>query len=238
MQETGDPPLAGVVARSEWPYEGVYRVQRLIPLGYRVGGTAICALALLAAPGYADDPKRQDAVGRACAFVCAAVDHPLMSPEYEGGYDVRGWGHCYGLELLLRLKSSDAVPEGMQEEVARRTLQYLAALQQIEIPEVGGWSYSRRPQRAPSPASPFMTGPVLQALFEAKRQGLPVDDAVVQRGVAALERCRLPSGAIGSHTLPPHAHRSHHPSRGRRDALWGRQAWPGSRRARRAAAHR
>ncbi len=30
-----------------WPYEGVYRVNRKIPVGYRIGGTAICCEALL-----------------------------------------------------------------------------------------------------------------------------------------------------------------------------------------------
>ena len=42
----------------EWPYEGVYRVKRKIPIGYRVGGTAICAMSLMAAAGYDDDPER------------------------------------------------------------------------------------------------------------------------------------------------------------------------------------
>jgi len=196
MQETGTPALNGTPEESEWPYEGVYRVDGLIPVGYRVGGTSICAMALLAAPGHADDPRRQDAVRRACAFVCAAADHPLMNPDYDGGYDVRGWGHCYGLEFLLRLKASDAVPTELRDEVERRTLQYLAALQQTEIPQVGGWNYARRPANAPSPASPFMTGPALLALFEARRQGLPVDAAVVERALIALERCRLSSGSF------------------------------------------
>lgn len=196
MQETGEPALDGGPERAEWPYEGVYRVERRIPIGYRVGGTSICAMALLAAPGYGQDQVRQEAVRRACAFVCLAADHPLMNPDYDGGYDVRGWGHCYGLMFLLRLSADGVVPAGMEEEVARRTRQYLAALQQIEIPEVGGWTYSRRPQRAPSPVSPFMTAPALQALFEARRQGLAVDESVVERALVALERSRTRSGAF------------------------------------------
>jgi hypothetical protein len=195
MQERGTGVGGAPEGPCEWPYEGVYRVGSQIPVGYRIGGTSICALSLLAAPGYADDEKRRDAVRRACEFVCTAIDHPLMNPDYEGGYDVRGWGHAYGLSFLLRLAADKAVPSGMEAEVAKRTLQYLEALQTIEIPEVGGWNYARSPQRRPSPASPFMTGPALQALFEAKRQGLPVDDAVVERGLKALERCRTASGS-------------------------------------------
>jgi len=38
---------------SQWPYEGVYREDRgLLPVGYRVGGTAITIMGLVSAPGY------------------------------------------------------------------------------------------------------------------------------------------------------------------------------------------
>ncbi|HMN95836.1 MAG TPA: hypothetical protein PKC43_10850 [Phycisphaerales bacterium] len=205
MQETGDPPLrvavggsdgeGAVVEASEWPYEGVYRVRGQIPVGYRIGGTSICALALLEAPGYAEDARRHEAIARATRFVCAALDHPLMNPKYDGGYDVRGWGHCYALHLLLALSRHGAVPEGMEEEVARRTTELIAALEATEIPEIGGWSYSRPQGWVPSPVSPFMTAPVLQALMAAKRQGHAVDDGVVERALDALERCRTPSGS-------------------------------------------
>ncbi len=64
--------VAGLLAVQEgdgddqWPYEGVYREDRgQLPVGYRVGGTAITVLGLVAAPGYADDEPRQAAVGRA-----------------------------------------------------------------------------------------------------------------------------------------------------------------------------
>jgi hypothetical protein len=196
MQEVGATRIGATDGPAEWPYEGVYRVAGQIPIGYRVGGTSIVAMALMTAPGYEKDARRQAAVANACRFVCAAADDPLMNPDYDGGYDVRGWGHSYGLQFLLRLAATNAIPEGQADEVGKRTKQYLAALQQVEIPQVGGWNYARAPQRQPSPASPFMTAPALQTLFEAKRQGLPVDDAVVERGLAALERCRTQSGAF------------------------------------------
>lgn len=40
-----------------WPYEGVYRVNRNIPVGYRIGGTAICCQALM----YATKPDHETA---------------------------------------------------------------------------------------------------------------------------------------------------------------------------------
>lgn len=193
MQE-GD----GADGKAEWPYEGVYRVRGSIPVGYRVGGTSICAMALLEAPGYDTDEPRREAVRRAAAFVCRAADDPLMSAtDYDGGYDVRCWGYCYALQFLLDLRTAKAVPEGMSEEVDRRVRQYIGALQQVEIPQVGGWNYARPPGReSPAPASPFVTAPCLRALFEAKAQGFDVDAAAVQRGLDALERCRTASGAF------------------------------------------
>jgi len=77
MQE-GEP-------NAEWPYEGVYRVPGerneppVIPIGYRVGGTAIVALSLVQAPGYEDDVARIAAVDRALAFIVESIDHPLMA---------------------------------------------------------------------------------------------------------------------------------------------------------------
>jgi len=181
--------------KAQWPYEGVYRVNGEIPVGYRIGGTSIVAECLVRTPGYGSDAARQDAVKRACDFVCAGIREPLMDPAYDGGYDVRGWGYCYGARFMLVLRAAKAVPAGMEAEVDAALRWYLDAMQRTEIPEVGGWNYARQPGiETPSPASPFMTPPCLQVLFEARAQGLAVDDAVVARGLDALRRCRTADG--------------------------------------------
>jgi hypothetical protein len=182
---------------AEWPYEGVYRVNGIIPVGYRIGGTGIVGESLVRTPGYASDERRQAAVRRACRFVCDGIKEPLMSPVYDAGYDVRGWGYCYGARFLLVLRAQKAVPAGMEQDADAALRWYLDAMQRTEIPEVGGWNYARQPGiETPCPASPFMTAPCLQVLFEAKAQGLGsvVDAAVVDRALAALERCRTPEG--------------------------------------------
>jgi len=183
-------------APSEWPYQGVYRVAGKIPIGYRVGGTGICGEALLRSPGFASDERRKAAVDRAIGFICSTVDEPLMDPDYRGGYDVRGWGFCYGLRLLLAARELDIVPEPMTEQVDDVIESWTAAIQKIEIPEVGGWTYSRRGIDEPCSMSPFMTAPCLQTLYEAAVQGEAVDPAVVARGLAALERSRSASGNV------------------------------------------
>lgn len=181
---------------SEWPYEGVYRVRGRIPEGYRVGGTAIVAEALVRMPGYASDAGRQAAVRRAIEFICAKTSEPSLSVDtYAGGYDVRGWGACYAARALLAARACGAVPEGMDARVGETLRWYIDTLQRLEIPETGGWNYAREPgAETPSRASPFMTAPCLQVLFEARAQGIAVDEGVVMRALDALERCRTPEG--------------------------------------------
>jgi hypothetical protein len=183
--------------RAQWPYEGVYRVRGEIPVGYRIGGTGIVGECLVRMPGYGADGPRKAAVRRACEFVCAGIREPLMNPDYDAGYDVRGWGYCYGARFLLALRAAKAVPTGMQQDVDRALRWYLDAMQRTEIPQVGGWNYARQPGiETPCPASPFMTAPCLQVLFEARAQGLDVDASVVARALGALERCRTEQGNV------------------------------------------
>lgn len=200
MQEKG--PGADVAA--EWPYEGVYRVGGKIPYGYRVGGTSIAGMALLTAPGFADDAARKDAVARAIDFVANSRDEPLLSPVYGGSYDVRGWAHCYGLRFLLAAKKANAVGDAQKPAVDAAIAFYLDALRKTEIPTVGGWQYARGPGlENPCPTSPFMTAPCLMALLEAKASGLEVGDDLVARTVKALEITRADSGYVAYNATRP-----------------------------------
>jgi hypothetical protein len=200
MQEKG--PGADIAA--EWPYEGVYRVGGKIPFGYRVGGTSIASMALLAAPGFADDTARKEAVSRAIDFVAKAKDEPLLSPEYGGNYDVRGWAHCYGLRFLVAAKKAGAVTDAQTAAVDAAIAFYLDALVKTEIPKVGGWQYARGPGiDNPCPTSPFMTAPCLMALLEAKDAGLAVADELVARTVKALEITRGESGFVAYNASRP-----------------------------------
>jgi hypothetical protein len=183
--------------RAEWPYEGVYRVRGQIPIGYRVGGTAICATSLLFSPAYKTDHDIRDAVARAAAFIAASIEHPLMSPEYDGGYDVRGWGYTYGLDFLLKhrqLAGGDGTPARQFDDAIRF---YIRAVEQTEIPGVGGWNYARPAGQLTAPPSPFMTAPTLLALYQAAADGFEVDlkGEIIERALKSLTLARLPSGA-------------------------------------------
>ena len=180
----------------QWPYEGVYKEDRgQLPVGYRVGGTAIACLGLIGTPGYRADEARKAAVAKGVAFVLATLDAPRMQIEFIGTYDVRGWGHIYALQLLLMLEDHGLVP-GSAKDVPAKTKWLVKALVESAIPQRGGWNYSR-PKGYLSPenrASTFMTAPALQALFHAKARGHAVPDEVVTQALDALERSRAKPG--------------------------------------------
>jgi hypothetical protein len=183
---------------NEWPYQGVYRESKDVsPVGYRVGGTAICAWALAEAPQFGASEEARAAVERGVGFVLEMLEHERMSSEFIGGYDVRGWGHTYALNLFLQLRAKKRVPKKYDAAVERAIGDLVKLLQTTEIVDSGGWNYSRPGGgKSAAPASPFMTAPTLLALYEAKRQGERVDAEVVARALTALEACRTEEGVI------------------------------------------
>jgi hypothetical protein len=182
---------------SEWPYEGVYRLDGDIPYGYRVGGTALCALALLHAPGYSQDQSRLQAVQRAVQFVVDSIRDPEMGTKVPRSYDVRGWGYAYGMTLLARLKLTSKIPKGLERSADKALKFFLAGIEATEIPKSGGWNYSRRGGfSAAGPSSPFMTAATVQALLLAQQAGLRVSSSLIERGLQALQDARTGAGAF------------------------------------------
>lgn len=183
----------------EWPYEGVYRVGGEIPIGYRIGGTAICATAILeaaAAEGGELSEETRAAIERGLAFVLEGLEHPLMSAGFAGGYDVRGWGHAYALGLLVRMRELGRVPKASRGKVDAAIRGLVDTLEKTQIRKQGGWNYSRGKDPDDAEPSTFMTAPTLQFLFEAARAGEKVDAKVVELALAGLEKGRLESGAF------------------------------------------
>ncbi len=183
------------VASREWPYEGVHRVGGEIPIGYRIGGTAITAMALIELVDGEPKPDARAAIEGALDFVLEGLGDPGMSPDFVRGYDTRGWGHAYALGFLLRLRAGNLVPKARAEEVETAIDGLVDLLEKTEIAGRGGWNYSR-PAGEKSDASTFMTAPTLQFLFEARQQGETVDAQVVERALKTLEEARLATGAF------------------------------------------
>jgi hypothetical protein len=183
--------VADLVAMQEeggqWPYEGVYRVERQIPIGYRVGGTAIVAGTLLAAAP--QDRDAQAAVRRGLEFVLKELKAAGMEPSTKDVYDVRVWGHAMALEFLCQVRAAKAAGErGAAVDEAVRGLVKTLLTEEIEG---GGWNYANHH----APAS-FVTAPVVQALLWARSQGETVPDEVFDRARKVLEAARAPDGAF------------------------------------------
>lgn len=178
MEETG----------GEWPYEGVYRVKGQIPIGYRVGGTALVGSTLLHAAG-ADDREARAAVGRGLAFVLKGLEDPLMQPSAEDVYDVRVWGHACALEFLCHVRGAKVAAD-RAKDVDRWIPELVKTLAAEEI-QGGGWNYASHRQHAG-----FVTAPVVQSLLWAKSQGFAVPAELFTRARRALEASRAENGAF------------------------------------------
>jgi hypothetical protein len=185
--DTAVAQLIAIQEDGEWPYEGVYRVKREIPIGYRVGGTSIVATSLLrAAP---TNEAASSAIARGRDAVLRGLEHPLMQPSTVDAYDVRVWGHAYALAFLCELRAAKRLGEG--EAAAQAWISTLVQTLATEELEGGGWNYASRKQQAP-----FVTAPVVQALLVAREQGELVDDALFLRARNVLERARHGDGAF------------------------------------------
>ncbi len=191
-------------ASAEWPYEGVYREKNVIPPGYRVGGTAISCLALLATPGLNEDAARRASFDRGVAFVMNELEkNPDLFAGFSSTYDVRGWAHTYGLELCLTALEAKALKPDIALRAERLSKTLVKVLQETEIKQSGGWNYARRRgYEKPTPASPFMTAPTLLVLFRAKTHGISLDTGVVERALKTIEDARLSNDAFQYSTNP------------------------------------
>lgn len=145
---------------------------------FTVAATAICASSLLP---YRDRKEPAAAVDRALEHVLGAVASGALDRQgrvFGFGYAV--WGRAFALRFLARAsgaRGSESM-KGLVRELARD-----------QTPS-GGWSY----YAGIDPA--FVTATVILALQEALEAGVPVPEAVVQKGLRSLESGRDPGGAF------------------------------------------
>ncbi|MEM8710321.1 MAG: prenyltransferase/squalene oxidase repeat-containing protein [Planctomycetota bacterium] len=177
--------LRGQPDAQEWPYEGVYRVGRdgHIPSGYRVGGSSIVAEALMGAGLDGESKgKAREAVQRTLSYVMGALDSDAeLARGPKKGYDVRGWGHAYAVQLMLVALDEGLLEEDAEAE-ARDLVDDLIDRLYANQTSQGGWNYARD-----NSVSPFMTGSTLLILFDAKGHGFEVDGAVVEKALDGLD---------------------------------------------------
>lgn len=171
-----------------WPYEGVYRVRGEIPIGYRVGGTAIACESLLFA-AEKDNAPAQEAMSKGIDFILEHLDHPLMQESLEGRYDVRVWGQAYALQFFCHLL--DQKRAGGKASQIKDWVKKLAKTLVAEQLDDGGWNYATRRRHAS-----FVTAPVVQSLLYARTQGVVVSNDVFDKARQVLESSRESNGAF------------------------------------------
>ena len=180
-----------------WPYEGVYRVRdvngrRAIPVGYRIGGTAIVCTSLLYALEKPDRKlaKQMDAaITKATNLILSDLQHPRMKASTANRYDVRVWGHIFALDYFCRLKS-----QKRYSELTKKTNPWIEKLVKILVTEEiegGGWNYANHRRHAS-----FVTAPAVQALLLAKSTGAKVPEKIFERSAEILSKSRTDDGAF------------------------------------------
>lgn len=175
--------------KGSWSYEGVYRSQDgQIPLGYRVGGTAIACTALLYC-GDVKDIKITSAIERGAEFILSQLGDPLLAPDTKNAYDVRIWGHACALEFFSHLKLRNRAGKHAKEieEWMPKLVQTIAT----EEIAGGGWNYAHHTSSAT-----FVTAPVALSLLYARDAGATLPAGLLDRARDLLDRCRLESGAF------------------------------------------
>lgn len=149
---------------------------------FRVGTTALCAMALM--------ETGEDAAAKRGLDYLAGYTGLRRANRMEL-YNV--WGHAYGLQALARAFGRWGNPE--YRKAAERHVEGLEHYETF----VGGWNYydfvygTRNPSMEPTS---FGTAATLVALREAKEAGLRVPGPLVRRALHRLAEMRKPDGSF------------------------------------------
>jgi len=154
---------------------------------------ATTGLAVMALMEQEDRSEVEDAVDRGLDFLLEQP--PLKRPS---DWDVDNtWGLVYGLDSVVgALRHPRLEKDGRVPRLRAKAELFIAQLEETQSVS-GGWGYYDFETRAarPSWATSFQTAVALLALLGARDLGLEMDDTVIPRATAALERCLLPTGA-------------------------------------------
>ncbi len=157
---------------------------------WTVGTTSLGLVCLLEAPG---NPETTASAERALRFL---IDHPKLQRPSDWDVD-NTWGDIYALQALCSAMALPPYNEGEWADALRAKIaEHVAALASTQAPD-GGWGYYDMDTKAarPSWSTSFMTAVAILALLDAGQLGTELPPEMLNRAVAALERCRLPSGA-------------------------------------------
>jgi len=161
---------------------------------FRSAVTALCVEALIETGAADKDAEARRALQRGEAWLLDNLPKVRradpIEPNWPTFYNV--WAHAYGLQALAdmyRRETKD--PQRRQRITGVMQLQVDLLRRYASID--GGWSYYDMRGQFERPASysfSFVTATVLIAFHEARKTGIEIPEALVQRAVASLERQR------------------------------------------------
>lgn len=157
---------------------------------WQIGASGLATRALFEL-GVSDDELK--AADRGLDFLMANAD-PVRPAEWDVD---NNWALIYGLDAVARALQHQRYAEGPKTASLREAGQtMLAGLARYQSPR-GGWGYYSDPGSGwrPDWATSFTTAAAVLALMEARDAGLDVDPKVLEAGLVAIERSRMPSGA-------------------------------------------
>ncbi len=170
------------------------------PETHRSWKVATTGLGYLAVLEVGDSQAAEAAADRAIDYLLknAAVKRPN---EWD---TMNNWAYIYGLQALAAAcgqpRYADSPRRDEMRAVGQELLRKLAYHQSLN----GGWGYLEFdvPRTAqPQWGTSFMTAAAVVALLDARAQGFDVDEALLQRALRGIRRCRLPSGAY-TYSIP------------------------------------
>ncbi|MFT7464453.1 MAG: hypothetical protein ACI9EF_002809 [Pseudohongiellaceae bacterium] len=157
---------------------------------WTVGTTALSLICLLESPR---DPPCQAATVRALRFL---LEHPPLQRPSDWDVD-NTWGDIYATQALATALAHEEYDQGdWAASLKAKITEHIGSLAKTQAAD-GGWGYYDLETRTarPSWSTSFMTAAAILGLLDARQLGVDVHDGMLARAVAALERCRLPTGA-------------------------------------------
>lgn len=160
--------------------------------GWQVATTALACISLQHTTVTSEETWA--AYDRGIDFICQNVN--LKRPS---DWDIDTvWGFVFGMQGLAHARMNPRYKDSPRlAEIIAAGDTLLAKLAKHQTP-AGGWGYyegSAGVTPNPSWATSFTTSSCILGLIDAKKAGFQVDQAMLDRAVRAVRRCRLPNGA-------------------------------------------
>jgi len=158
---------------------------------WTVATTGLCCVALME---LSQTPEANAACDKGLDYICANAD--LKRPDQWDTDNT--WGYIYGLQGVAKALANPRYKGSSRDGALRKAADTFLGLMKKYQSDKGGWAYYADPEGAyvTGLETSFGTAAGVIALCDARDAGLTVDEKMLLKARAAVERCRLPNGAF------------------------------------------